>query len=639
VVNVSGQFNPVPVMHTRLLLLSGLVLMLACTRPEPLEKPIDYLEFTPKLDGVLDPSLAALPSRWFGYFSQFDNPPTDTISVSYRLAYNENYLYCYIEAAADSVTHRERGFTAGDGAKLLVGFPKDSLTDEFYELVFSPSRKKDYWGRKRIWTYNVETVLRDLSSESDFATHAAPGRAGFEFLVSWRDIKPYHPWFTPEIGMNLYFAKGIGDTITNGYGMYHDEGFWDEGVKRLAVKQAFELPTKADRLRLQSQLTRNHSKAGEPVELAVASIAPRAATSPLQVQIKDTTGQLVHQQSASIASTPRFTRQNIALDLKKLPPGAYTVTTQLGAGGRPRSAPLTIFPAIDWPAAKKILARNPKPTLQGARNSLSFAFQDVTDKLDRLKPYDSGEAVYQQQQQFQQQLKVYQQGRDPYAGLRQNHRRAFCSTLDGTYQPYSLKLPANYNPAKKYPLLVVLHGSGVSEENMLNNAWSNGSFIELAPLGRDIYGCYDSKAAQADIREAVADVSRHFTVDENQIIISGFSMGGYGALRTYYEQPQLFKAVAVFSGHPDLLNFWQDTSAYPNFLDDRYLTRFRSTPVFIFHGKKDGIPYALMEKTAAKLRQHGAQVELNLAPEKGHEYPDPRTFQRYVAWLGKLTGE
>jgi predicted peptidase len=60
----------------------------------------------------------------------------------------------------------------------------------------------------------------------------------------------------------------------------------------------------------------------------------------------------------------------------------------------------------------------------------------------------------------------------------------------------SLKLPAGYNPTKKYPLLVFLHGSGVTEENLLNDAWSNGSFIELAPLGHDIYGCYDSKAAQ-----------------------------------------------------------------------------------------------------------------------------------------------
>ena len=625
-------------MPKRLLLLSGLAFLLACSQPISSEKPVDYLGFTPQLDGVLDSSLAALPSRQFGYFSQFNNPPTDTIPVSYRLAYNEDYLYVYLEVAADSITHRERGFTAGDGAKLLVGMPKDSLTDEFYELVFSPSRKQNYWERKRIWTYNVETVVRDLSPDSDFATHSEPGRTGFEFLVSWRDMKPYHPWFTPEIGMNLYFAKGIGDTITNGYAMYADEGLWDEGVKRRAVKQAFALPEKTNRLRLHSQLTRHHSQTGELVELAVASIAPQTTTTQLRVLIKNAAGQPVYQQRASITSTPRFVRQRIALDLKKLPPGPYTVVTQVGVDSRPRSASLTIFPPVDWRAAQQALARNPKPALQGARNSLIFALQDVTDKLSRLKPYDSGEALYQQQRQFQQRLKAFEQGHDPYAGLRQNHRRAYRSNLDGTYQPYSLKLPADYNPTKKYPLLVVLHGSGVSEENMLNQAWSDGSFIELAPLGRDIYGCYDSKAAQADIREAIADVKHHFAVDKNQVIISGFSMGGYGALRTYYEQPQLFKGVAVFSGHPDLLNFWQETSTYPNFLDDRYLAGFRNTPVFIFHGKKDGIPYSLLEKTAAKLRQHGAQVELNLAPDKGHEYPDPRTFQRYVAWLRKLTG-
>jgi S-formylglutathione hydrolase FrmB len=58
-------------------------------------------------------------------------------------------------------------------------------------------------------------------------------------------------------------------------------------------------------------------------------------------------------------------------------------------------------------------------------------------------------------------------------------------------------------------------------------------------------------------------------------------MGGYGALRTFHEQPKLFKAVAVFSGHPNLLNSWQDTTVYPNILSGQYLASFKNTPVFI----------------------------------------------------------
>jgi len=232
-------------------------------------------------------------------------------------------------------------------------------------------------------------------------------------------------------------------------------------------------------------------------------------------------------------------------------------------------------------------------------------------------------------------LARYQAGKDPYQTLRKNYRRAFLSAIDSTYQPYSITLPADYTPLKKYPLLLFLHGSGVTEEHVLDQEWNDGSCIVVAPLGRDLYGAYNSKTAQADIMEALHDVMKHFSVDEEKILIRGFSMGGYGALRTFYEKPGLFKGVAVFSGHPDLINQWTDETLNPNFLLDKYLKVFNGVPVFIFHGVKDGIPYKLMEITAGRLRHPGAKVMLELDEEKGHEYPDKETMQKYLVWLKK----
>jgi len=209
-----------------------------------------------------------------------------------------------------------------------VGLPKDSLTDEFYELVFSPSEDKTAWVRKKIWTYNVETVLENLSEASDFATHEAKGKTGFEFLMSWKDIAPYHPWFSDNIGLNIYFAKAIGDTITNGYAMYNDEGIWDEGVKRLAVRQDFTLPTHTDQLKVLSRLQNSHCLVGETVQLAFAGLAPGPVDHWEMVQVKDTSGREVYSQRIKVNSSGTFTQKQLTLDVSSLPEGVYSVEVQ-----------------------------------------------------------------------------------------------------------------------------------------------------------------------------------------------------------------------------------------------------------------------------------------------------------------------
>lgn len=230
-------------------------------------------------------------------------------------------------------------------------------------------------------------------------------------------------------------------------------------------------------------------------------------------------------------------------------------------------------------------------------------------------------------------------GIDPYSGIKESYRRAFKSKYDDTYQPYSIKLPSNYDSTKKYPLLVFLHGSGVDEQGLLNQPRSNGKFIEVAPFARDMYNCYSSDSSQIDIIEAIEDVVANFSVDAAKIVIGGFSMGGYGALRTFYEHPVLYKGVAVFAGHPHLASNWLD-GEHPNFLNNNYLKAFKGMPIFIYHGQKDGsLPVDLVKKMSIELEKAGALVTLSIAEDKGHDYPDKETNDRYFEWLNKIIGE
>ena len=129
------------------------LVLIGCMKTE--NNAVPFLNDTPIIGGKLDKNLTTLEGQHFNHIWQFDNPVTDTVPVTYRMAYTPEHLYLYIEAETDSINYRRRGFVRGDGFKLLLAKPqKDSLTDEYYDLVFSPSKDKNYWARKRIWEYN-----------------------------------------------------------------------------------------------------------------------------------------------------------------------------------------------------------------------------------------------------------------------------------------------------------------------------------------------------------------------------------------------------------------------------------------------------------------------------------------------------
>lgn len=193
---------------------------------------VQFISDTPNIDGHLDSNLEFLNKNSFEYVWQFDNPVTDTVEVTYRLAYTPTHLYVYLETDIDSITYHRRGYLWGDGYKVLLGIPQmDSLTNEYYELFFSPTVEKEYeYARQGISYYNFDQVTNKLSSNTQSQESAHKNTCGFEALIAWEDVKPYHPWFMNEMGYNIYFAKGFEHEqhgwITNGYSLVKDEGIW-----------------------------------------------------------------------------------------------------------------------------------------------------------------------------------------------------------------------------------------------------------------------------------------------------------------------------------------------------------------------------------------------------------------------------
>ncbi len=141
--------------------------------------------------------------------------------------------------------------------------------------------------------------------------------------------------------------------------------------------------------------------------------------------------------------------------------------------------------------------------------------------------------------------------------------RAYRSRVDGTAQPYSLTIPASYDPAKPIALYVYLHGRSQTDPDL---GWGSigGSDRETAPRGGgradeagpqyirvNAFGRSNNSfrwAGETDVLEVIESVRKRYNIDPERILLAGFSMGGAGAWQLGLRQPDLFCGLEINAG-------------------------------------------------------------------------------------------
>ncbi len=132
------------------------------------------------------------------------------------------------------------------------------------------------------------------------------------------------------------------------------------------------------------------------------------------------------------------------------------------------------------------------------------------------------------------------------AGLRGVQEWAYLSEADGTGQPFTIRIPDTYNPAKRWPLEVNLHGRG----GMHGTAWGEKHPMDrfvLQPLGRARAGGYGA-LSEVDVLEALAYVYSHWSIDLDRVHLTGTSMGGFGTFQIGARRPDLFATARPLCG-------------------------------------------------------------------------------------------
>ena len=190
----------------------------------------------------------------------------------------------------------------------------------------------------------------------------------------------------------------------------------------------------------------------------------------------------------------------------------------------------------------------------------------------------------------------------------------------------SYNVPANYNATKKYKLFVGLHGQGSSPQNFCGMPVENGflgDVILVCPSqGVSMSGFCDATGEDDGILDAaVAHAISLYNIDQNYIIITGFSFGGRCGLRYGLNDFQKYRGMMLFAPAVNSIAHAQNNPYewnYPN---------AKKIPLCMVTGSTD--QYAPIDQEVANqygIAGVGNMVSYTIIPGMGHAVPPSASY-------------
>ena len=231
------------------------------------------------------------------------------------------------------------------------------------------------------------------------------------------------------------------------------------------------------------------------------------------------------------------------------------------------------------------------------------------------------------------------EGKSPWTTQTGLVARGYLSKIDGSVQPYGLVIPASYvpGPSQPYRLDFWIHGRGetLSELSFVDGVQkSPGQFTPPGAIVLHLYGrycCANKFAGEIDLFEALAAAKKNYHIDDNRLVVRGFSMGGAGCWQFAAHYPGMFCAAAPgagFSETADFLKVFQKETVQPTWYDKKlwhiydctdYALNFFNLPTVAYSGEIDSQKQAadMMEKALAA---EGMKLTHLIGPKTGHSY-------------------
>ena len=248
--------------------------------------------------------------------------------------------------------------------------------------------------------------------------------------------------------------------------------------------------------------------------------------------------------------------------------------------------------------------------------------------------------------------------------------------IDWHFETYDedgvVTLPPGYDPSKKYPLVLVIHGgpnsASITSFSSQNQVFAAHGYIVFNPnyrgsdnLGNAYWlGIFNDSGAGPgrDVMAGIAAVEKAYPIDASRIAVSGWSYGGYMTswMIGHYH---IWKAAVSGAAVNDLLDeyaladngvgwrFNIGGSPYTGDLSKNYIEQSPitaahdvTTPTLIMSDTGDErVPITQSYKFYHALKDHGTTVEFWAYPVSGHFPSDPvrslDVLRRWTNWIDK----
>ncbi|MDL1878506.1 phospholipase [Cytophagia bacterium CHB2] len=221
--------------------------------------------------------------------------------------------------------------------------------------------------------------------------------------------------------------------------------------------------------------------------------------------------------------------------------------------------------------------------------------------------------------------------------------------INGQTYCYQIFVPQHFTPAKKWPVILFLHGAGERGADCERQAQVGlgpaiRKQIESFPAIVVLPQCRQDSVWIGKMEElalaALDKTIKDFNGDTQRIYLTGLSMGGYGAWYLASRHPQKFAALAPVCGGiippPSRLFPRYALNLIPK--DKPYETiaqKIGKMPVWIFHGEADPVIRVTESREMnAALRALGGKVKYTEYPGVGHNSWDSAYAEpEFWSWL------
>ena len=199
---------------------------------------------------------------------------------------------------------------------------------------------------------------------------------------------------------------------------------------------------------------------------------------------------------------------------------------------------------------------------------------------------------------------------------------------------YLQHLPEDFgkDPARKWPLILFLHGAGERGDN-IEMVKKHGiprvveerslPFVTISPQCPTNHWWSDFLPVLDDLVTLAIDT---LNVDPRRVYLTGLSMGGFGTWHMAAEYPDRFAAIAPICGGVSWMY------GFPERLE-----AITHVPAWVFHGAKDSIvPLQASRDMVKQLEACKGDVRFTIYPEAEHDswtetYNNPALYDWFLA--------